>query len=114
MKCITSFAIALCFFIVIPASMETDAFTSASVTNHYADFALKGKELMDALNSFSDFYQVANTNPDGFLNMAFIIFGCKELGGKYYQYPDRPSRESVTSEPEVYQGRHCGLCQGLR
>ncbi len=77
-------ALILCLFALVPASMESDAFTSVSIKNHYGDFALEGEELMNAMNSFSGFYQVATTNPDGSPNSAYFIFGCKELNGKYY------------------------------
>ena len=48
-----------------PALAEVDAFTSASVTDFYGDNALTGDELMNAINSFSGFYLVCTTNPDG-------------------------------------------------
>ena len=44
---------------------DTDAFTSASVSSYYGDFALTGDELMNAINSFSGTYLVCTTNPDG-------------------------------------------------
>ncbi len=84
MKRFFTLALILCLFALVPASMESDAFTSASIKNHYGDFALEGEELMNAMNSFSGFYQVATTNPDGSPNSAYFIFGCKELNGKYY------------------------------
>ncbi|MGI6695985.1 MAG: hypothetical protein ACOX6O_07110 [Christensenellales bacterium] len=84
MKRILSLALVLCLFVVFPASMETDAFTSASVTDHYCDFALTGEALMTAVNGHSGFYLVSTTNPDGSPNAAYFIFGMKELKGKYY------------------------------
>lgn len=84
MKRFFTLALILCLFALVPASMESDAFTSASIKNHYGDFVLEGEELMNAMNSFSGFYQVATTNPDGSPNSAYFIFGCKELNGKYY------------------------------
>ena len=47
---------------------ETDAFTSASVASYYADSALTGDDLMNAINSFSGTYLVCTTNPDGTAN----------------------------------------------
>ena len=68
-----------------PAAAETvDAFTSASVTDFYGESALTGDELMNAINSFSGFYLVCTTNPDGSANAAYFIYGCAELDGKYY------------------------------
>ena len=67
-----------------PALAEVDAFTSASVTDFYGDNALTGDELMDAINSFSGFYLVCTTNPDGSANAAYFIYGCAEVDGKYY------------------------------
>ena len=67
-----------------PALAEVDAFTSASVTDFYGDNALTGDELMNAINSFSGFYLVCTTNPDGSANAAYFIYGCAELDGKYY------------------------------
>lgn len=84
MKRILSLALVLCLFAAFPASMETDAFSSASVTNHYGDFALTDEALMNAVNAYSGFYLVSTTNPDGSPNAAYFIFGMKELNGKYY------------------------------
>ena len=67
-----------------PAMAEVDAFTSASVTDFYGDNALAGDELMNAINSFSGFYLVCTTNPDGSANAGYFIYGCAELDGKYY------------------------------
>ncbi len=67
-----------------PALAEVDAFTSASVTDFYGDNALTGDELMNAINSFSGFYLVCTTNPDGSANAGYFIYGCAELDGKYY------------------------------
>ena len=67
-----------------PALAEVDAFTSASVTDFYGDSALTGEELMNAINSFSGFYLVCTTNPDGSANAGYFIYGCLEHEGKYY------------------------------
>lgn len=70
---------------MIPALAEnTDATSSASVNDFYASTALTGDELMNAINSFSGFYIVTTTNPDGSANSAFFIYGCVENAGKYY------------------------------
>ncbi len=62
-----------------------DTFTSASITtNHYGDFALTGDELANALNSFSGFYLVCTTNPDGSANAAVAIYGAVQHEGKMY------------------------------
>ena len=84
MKRILSLALLLSLLVVFPASMETDAFTSASVKDHYEDFALTGDDLLKAVNSFSGFYLVSTTNPDGSPNAGYFIYGLKELNGKFY------------------------------
>ena len=63
---------------------ETDAFTSASVASYYADFALTGDELMNAINSFSGTYLICTTNPDGTANAGVFIFACVKNEDKYY------------------------------
>lgn len=63
---------------------EVDAFASASVADFYAASALAGDDLMNAINTFSGFYLVCTTNPDGSPNAAFFIYGCLEHEGKYY------------------------------
>ena len=67
-----------------PALAEVDAFTSASVTDFYGDNALTGDELMNAINSFSGFYLVCTTNPDGTANAGVFIFACVKNEDKYY------------------------------
>lgn len=84
MKRIFALVLVLCLFAALPASMETDAFTSASVTDHYGAFALTEEALLTAVNSQTGFYLVATTNPDGSPNAGYFIFGMKELNGKYY------------------------------
>ena len=63
---------------------ETDAFTSASVASYYADSALTGDDLMNAINSFSGTYLVCTTNPDGTANAGVFIFACVKNEDKYY------------------------------
>ena len=59
---------------------ETDAFTSASVASYYADSALTGDDLMNAINSFSGTYLVCTNNPDA----GVFIFACVKNEDKYY------------------------------
>ena len=69
----------------VPVLAEpVDTFTSASVADFYGEAALTGEDLMNAINSFSGFYLVSTCNPDGSVNAAFFIFGCKALGEDYY------------------------------
>lgn len=68
-----------------PASAEgTDAVTSASVADFYGSAALTGDDLMNAINSFSGFYLVSTTNPDGTPNSAYFIFSMVKHEDKYY------------------------------
>lgn len=70
---------------VMPAiAEETDAVTSASVADFYGDSALTGDDLMDAINSFSGFYIVSTTNPDGTPNSAFFIYSMLKNEDTYY------------------------------
>lgn len=86
MKKLLAVLCVLCMMVAaVPALAETvDATSSASVADFYADSALTGDDLMNAINSFSGFYLVSTTNPDGSANSAFFIYGCKALDGKYY------------------------------
>ena len=63
---------------------EPDAFTSASVADFYAASALTGDDLMNAINSFSGFYIITTTNPDGSPNSAFFIYSMVKHEDKYY------------------------------
>lgn len=84
MKRVFSLTLVLCLFLTLPAVMETDTFTSASINDYYGSSALTEGELLAALNSFSGFYLIVTTNPDGSPNAGYFIFGCKELNGQYY------------------------------
>ena len=66
------------------AEVVVDAFTSASVNNFYADYALVGDDLMNAVNSQSGCYIICTTNPDGTPNAGYFIFAIKKLNDKYY------------------------------
>jgi len=39
---------------------------------------------MNAINSFSGFYLVCTTNPDGSANAGYFIYGCVKHEDKYY------------------------------
>ena len=64
--------------------VEADALTSASVADFYADGALSGDDLMNAINAYSGFYAVASVNPDGTPNLGFYIYGCVKVEDAYY------------------------------
>ena len=68
----------------LPAMAETDAVTSASVADFYADGMLTGDELMNAINSYSGFYAIGSVNPDGTPNLGFYIYGCVKVEETYY------------------------------
>ena len=67
----------------LPAMAE-DAVSSASVADYYADAALTGDDLMNAINSFTGTYLVSSTNPDGTPNTAFLVFSMIKHEDKYY------------------------------
>lgn len=81
----------LCALVMLSAAMavpamaeNADATTSASVADFYGASALTGDDLMNAIASFSGFYIVSTTNPDGSANSAFFIYSCFSHEGKYY------------------------------
>ena len=69
--------------LAVPAMAE-DAVSSASVADFYADTALTGDDLMNAINAFSGTYLISTTNPDGTPNTAFFIFSMVKHEDKYY------------------------------
>ena len=69
--------------LAVPAMAE-DAVSSASVADFYADTAITGDDLMNAINSFSGTYLVSTANPDGTPNTAFFIFSMVKHEDKYY------------------------------
>ena len=71
-------------FAAVPALAETDAVSSASVADYYADAALTGDDLMNAINSFTGTYLVSTTNPDGTPNTAFFVFSMIKYEDAYY------------------------------
>ncbi len=83
-KRLVSLLLVLALFIPMAALAEEDAVSSASVANYYADSALTGDELMNAVNSYSGFYLVSTVNPDGTANAAYFIFAITKYEDKYY------------------------------
>ena len=77
-------ALALAAMFVLPAMAESDAVSSASVADFYADAALTGDDLMNAINAFSGTYLVSTANPDGTPNTAYFIFSMVKHEDKYY------------------------------
>ena len=69
---------------VMAETAETDAVTSASVADFYADGMLSGDDLMNAINSYTGFYAIGSVNPDGTPNIGFYIYGCVKVEDKYY------------------------------
>ena len=87
------FALVLSLLMVLSvaalAEEPVDAFTSASQSNFYGQYALTGDDLMNAVNDWygeaiKGTYLVCTTNPDGSPNAAVFIFGIKKLNDKYY------------------------------
>ena len=76
--------LALAAMFVLPAMAESDAVSSASVADFYADAALTGDDLMNAINAFSGTYLVSTANPDGTPNTAFLVFSMVKHEDKYY------------------------------
>jgi len=88
--------------LVVPAMAE-DAVSSASVADFYADAALTGDELMNAINAFSGTYLVATTNPDGTPNMAFFVFSLVKHEDQYYLQlglAENQSKENLAANGE--------------
>ena len=68
----------------VMAETATDAITSASVADYYADGILTGNDLMNAINSYTGFYAIGSVNADGTPNIGFYIYGCVKSEEKYY------------------------------
>lgn len=82
---VLSLAAVMLALLAVPAMAESaDAVTSASVADFYAASALTGDDLMNAINSFSGFYLISTTNPDGTPNSAFFIYSMVKHEDKYY------------------------------
>jgi len=74
----------VCMLMMSAAAESPDAVTSASVADFYADSALTGDNLMNAINAFSGTYLVSTTNPDGTPNTAYFIFSMVKHEDNYY------------------------------
>jgi len=88
--------------LAVPAMAE-DAVSSASVADFYADAALTGDDLMNAINSFTGTYLVATTNPDGTPNMAFFVFSMVKHEDQYYLQlglAENQSKENLAANGE--------------
>lgn len=78
-------ALLLALVMLLPVfAVAEDAMSSASVADFYGDSALTGDDLMNAINSFSGFYLISTTNPDGTPCSAFFIFSMVKHEDKYY------------------------------
>ena len=84
MKKLLSLALSLMLLACAIPAMAEDTVASASVADFYAQHALTGDDLMNALNSFSGTYLISTTNPDGTPNTAFFIYSMVKLDGEYY------------------------------
>lgn len=86
MKKITALLLALMMLALgsMACAETVDAVASASVADYYADSALTGDELMNAINSFTGTYLVSTTNPDGTPNTAFFVFSMIKHEDAYY------------------------------
>ena len=68
----------------VMAETATDAITSASVADYYADGMLTGDDLLNSINSYSGFYAIGSVNANGTPNIGFYIYGCIKIEEKYY------------------------------
>lgn len=84
MKKLLSLVLSLMLLACAIPAMAEDTVASASVADFYAQYALNGDDLMNALNSFSGTYLISTTNPDGTPNTAFFIYSMVKLDGEYY------------------------------
>ena len=84
MKKLLSLVLSLMLLACAISAMAEDTVASASVADFYAQYALTGDDLMNALNSFSGTYLISTTNPDGTPNTAFFIYSMVKLDGEYY------------------------------
>ena len=77
-------ALMIALFLFGSAAMAEDVVSSASVSDSFAQFALTGDDLMNAINSFTGTYLVSTTNPDGTPNTAFFVFSLIKYEDAYY------------------------------
>ncbi len=105
MKKFAALFLAAMLLLSVTALAETaDVFTSASVANFYADYALTGDALMEAVNSQSGCYIVNTTNPDGSPNAGYFIFAIKKLNDKYYIQLGLAANQSKTNLEQNGEG----------
>ena len=74
----------IALFLLGSAAMAEDVVSSASVSDSFAQFALTGDDLMNAINTFSGTYVVTTVNPDGTPNAAYFIFSMVKHREEYY------------------------------
>ncbi len=86
------------------ASPAADVFTSASVANYYAQYALEGDALMEAVNGQAGFYLICTTNPDGSTNAGVFIFAIKKLNDKYYIQLGLAENQTKTNLEQTGEG----------
>ena len=77
-------ALMIALFLFGAAAMAEDVVSSASVSDSFAQFALTGDDLMNAVNTFSGTYVVTTVNPDGTPNAAYFIFSIVKHADNYY------------------------------
>ena len=105
------FALLLALVMVLPvcalADEAADAVTSASVADFYGDYGLSGDALMDAINSFSGFYLISTTNPDGTPNSAYFIYAMVKHEDRYYLQLGLAENQSKANLQANGPGRLC-------
>ena len=77
-------SLALCLCAVSALAESVDTVTSASLADYYADAALTGEDLMNAINSYSGYYTITTADAEGNPNVGFFIYGMVEKDGEYY------------------------------
>ena len=93
----------LCLALSVSALAE-DAVSSASIADFYGETALTGDDLMNAIHSFSGFYLITTTNPDGSPLSAFFIYGCVKNEDAYYLQlglAENQSRQNLIANGEA-------------
>ena len=83
MKKLLSALLAVCLLLPIAALAETDAVSSASVTDYFGT-VLTPAELAASISAYDGFFAVATVNPDNTPNIGFFIFSAAEYEGKLY------------------------------
>ena len=93
----------VCMLMMCASAESPDAITSASVADFYADSALTGDDLMNAINALSGTYLVSTTNPDGTPNTAYFIFSMVKHEDQYYLQlglAENQSKENLAANGE--------------